>query len=485
MMMRWVITSVLLTAAPYWISTALAGSGDQQVEEAKTEAQVFVVANAAGGNHKCVVGDDDQEHAVRVITVVGEEDDETTATATGHGKVLKWVTEPQAEDRGWLGVSVGPVPEAVAAQTGFQGQGVLILNVVKDSPAYQGGLKVHDIVLSLGAQESDGDAGHLAKLVGAHQPGEEVDIVVLRKGVEKPLRVKLGARADLDKMEWVMDVPALTEFEEQVKTRGKFVQRGPKGEWIMKDLGDLEELADLPDNIRMLIPKSGKRSFQISMDDDHKIVKTRVEHDGGVLVVEQEDDGEITVHRVDQDGKETTAVYADEEELREGDEEAYEAFKSADETKVLKINLDGGDLLKDLDFEVELGDWHEQLGEWQGHLDEALREANEAYELAMEQFEEAMEQLRSGKTSAPGAFPGWPMFLHEKHDDLGKVFGPGFLHPGKPRHTFELGVDGKIEVRIRKGDSELVRLFENEADLAAREPDLHARYQELMAAEDY
>ncbi len=58
------------------------------------------------------------------------------------------------------------------------------------------------------------------------------------------------------------------------------------------------------------------------------------------------------------------------------------------------------------------------------------------------------------------------------------------LHSAKPKHTFEVQIDGTIEVRIRKGDSVLVRRFEDEDDLARRSPGLYDKYEDLLDAED-
>ena len=51
----------------------------------------------------------------------------------------------------------------------------------------------------------------------------------------------------------------------------------------------------------------------------------------------------------------------------------------------------------------------------------------------------------------------------------------------KPKHTFESRADGTIEVRVRKGDSELVQLYADERDLQRRAPDLYEKYDDLMS----
>ena len=54
----------------------------------------------------------------------------------------------------------------------------------------------------------------------------------------------------------------------------------------------------------------------------------------------------------------------------------------------------------------------------------------------------------------------------------------------KPRNSFEVRPDGAIEVRVRKGDSELVQLYKNESDLRQRDAELYEKYQELKSIKE-
>ena len=173
------------------------------------------------------------------------------------------------------------------------------------------------------------------------------------------------------------------------------------------------------------------------------------------------DDEEIVVNRTDEDGNESRKTYADADALREGDPEAFEFFNDAGHEVVLKLNVDG---LSDLpDIDIDLGDLQGRLDEWQTNLSEGL----ENYEQYLEQFRDSIEQWKEGQGSHnfPIPFTAAPF-------------------TGKPAHTFEIRVDGTIEARIRTGDSELVRIYENEADLERRNPELFKKYQSLIAAEE-
>jgi hypothetical protein len=101
-------------------------------------------------------------------------------------------------------------------------------------------------------------------------------------------------------------------------------------------------------------------------------------------------------------------------------------------------------------------------------LNGSLSGAHEAYQKAMEELHQSMEKLKSEGFKAGGALP----------------MAMGLAHLGKPRQSFEVRTDGTIEARIRKGDSELVQLYKNEADLKQRNPELHKKYAELMSSKE-
>ncbi len=97
--------------------------------------------------------------------------------------------------RGWLGVRIQSVTDEIAESLGMDKKmGALIANVNPKGPAFAGGMKAGDIITKFNdvpvAQMRD-----LPRIVADTPVGEEVDVVVLRKGNEKTLRIKI-ARLD-------------------------------------------------------------------------------------------------------------------------------------------------------------------------------------------------------------------------------------------------------------------------------------------------
>ena len=76
------------------------------------------------------------------------------------------------------------------------GGGVLISEVLKDSPAETSGLKAGDILISINDKEI-WDTFDLTRTVNKHKPEEEIIIKVVRKGRVKKINVTLGERDEL------------------------------------------------------------------------------------------------------------------------------------------------------------------------------------------------------------------------------------------------------------------------------------------------
>jgi hypothetical protein len=402
-----------------------------------------------------------------------------------------------ARNQGWLGIAIGRVQAPLAAHLNIEERGIIVQNIVTGSPAEQAGLQIHDIILSIDGQDVGPETGQVIELLGSYKPGDTVNLMMLRGGINIPISVTLGSRSDMVRPpEWKIHVAPQAVIEDEIRTRGRMMHRGPRGRWMMKELGDLDEIEGLPEDIRAIVPRSGSRVIQIqSLADDNK-VKVEVRRDGSSVVIKQEGDGPITVERTGTDGQTTTATYATVEELEQGDPEAHELYSQAGKAQSYSFRLDGlgdaeGVFEFDLDFNAD--EWRENLEEWQAKLEEGLsdelreqmKRQRELSEMMREKAEalraELEEELRAkGWNGEVIPRPPLPPFAGE---DGRRFFLRPFGEQGKPKHAFELRADGSIEVRIRRGDSELVQLYTSEEDLQRRSPDLYKKFDELMSLE--
>jgi serine protease Do len=98
--------------------------------------------------------------------------------------------------RGWLGVSIQPLTAELARSFGSKDtKGVLISDVVPDSPAGKAGLKPGDILLEFEGKKTEAPAD-LQRAVGLASPGTDVKMKVWREGGEKTVDVKIGEAPD-------------------------------------------------------------------------------------------------------------------------------------------------------------------------------------------------------------------------------------------------------------------------------------------------
>jgi serine protease Do len=100
--------------------------------------------------------------------------------------------------RGWVGVRIQTVNDEIAESLGLQETGgALVANVTPEGPAAKGGIEVGDIVLKFDGMDVTA-MRQLPKLVAQSTIEKEVEVVVLRKGERKVLKVKIGRLEEAD-----------------------------------------------------------------------------------------------------------------------------------------------------------------------------------------------------------------------------------------------------------------------------------------------
>jgi serine protease Do len=94
--------------------------------------------------------------------------------------------------RGWLGVSIQPLTPELAKSFGLkEPKGVLIADVVKDSPADKAGLAAGDVLMEFDGKKLDAPQD-LQKIVAVTAPGKGVPVKLWREKGEKTLEIKIG-----------------------------------------------------------------------------------------------------------------------------------------------------------------------------------------------------------------------------------------------------------------------------------------------------
>lgn len=110
------------------------------------------------------------------------------------GSVIAQLKDSGKVARGWLGVTMQPMTEALAKAVGRKDDGgVLVNDVQADGPAAKAGLKQGDVVISLNGS-SIHDPRDLATQVAGLKAGDRAKLDVWREGREKTLTITVGSQ---------------------------------------------------------------------------------------------------------------------------------------------------------------------------------------------------------------------------------------------------------------------------------------------------
>lgn len=191
--------------------------------------------------------------------------------------------------RGWLGVVIQPVTPELAKQFDLSSdKGVLVSDVVKDSPADDAGMKRGDVIVGMDGKETE-HPYTLRNMVAATPPGTAVRFNVVRDGREKTLKVKLG---ELDKDQMAAAGSSVTGYDNALK-----------GVAVDTLTDTLRERLDLPEGMTGVVVSSVDRDSPsgsvLSQGDiileinrktvenisDYERVASGLEKDGSVLLL--------------------------------------------------------------------------------------------------------------------------------------------------------------------------------------------------------
>jgi hypothetical protein len=380
----------------------------------------------------------------------------------------------------WIGVRVTPVPAPLAAHIGEQG--VMIANIVKDSPADQAGLAQYDVVVGLADQDVN-NPHDLISAVGAAPAGQAVRLNIIRKGQPQQLTITPVDRPADAAMDMKYDEPDDVLANANVNLRGRALQMGPDGTWTMKDLGDLHGLDVLKDlNLNLDFDKLADPDFfgknmdikilrKLDDADDDKAevrieVKVKTDDDGSSVTVQRDADGKIHVTRTDPQGQETSATYDDEDALRTGDAAAWELYNEhaavhggAHMIHIQPAGPNAARLQQNFQLDIE----------------RKMKEAVEATARAREQARAAGEQARAAGEQARERMNKARVEVHRQRDAGGAKVVQEML-------MVRVSDNGTISITTEKDGDKLVREFKDIAALKTQAPELYERVKGLLDA---
>ncbi|MDU3132893.1 MAG: Do family serine endopeptidase, partial [Bradyrhizobium sp.] len=103
--------------------------------------------------------------------------------------------------RGWLGVRIQGVTDEIAESLNIKpARGALVAGVDDKGPAKPAGIEPGDVVVKFDGHDIK-EPKDLSRIVADTAVGKEVDVIVIRKGQEQTLKVKLGRLEDNEKVQ--------------------------------------------------------------------------------------------------------------------------------------------------------------------------------------------------------------------------------------------------------------------------------------------
>ena len=107
-------------------------------------------------------------------------------------EILPQLREKGRVVRGWMGVTIQPLTEDLAATYDLdEARGAVITSVTPDSPAESAGIEPDDVVLSANDREI-ADSSDLSRYIASKAPGTVVELNLLRGGREQEISITLG-----------------------------------------------------------------------------------------------------------------------------------------------------------------------------------------------------------------------------------------------------------------------------------------------------
>ncbi len=106
-------------------------------------------------------------------------------------RVANSLIEDGQVTRGYLGVMLGELTPDLAEALGVEERGILINDVMPDTPAADAGLEDGDVVVAYNGKRVD-EMTKLRLMVGNTRPGEKVTLTLIRDGRKRDVEVTIG-----------------------------------------------------------------------------------------------------------------------------------------------------------------------------------------------------------------------------------------------------------------------------------------------------
>jgi membrane-associated protease RseP (regulator of RpoE activity) len=293
----------------------------------------------------------------------------------------------KAKGDGWLGVYIQDIDEDLMDSEDLPStDGVLVVDVVDDSPAEEAGLERGDVILVFDGKDAR-SVRRLTRMIEWAEPDEEKQLVILRDGAKQNVIVTIGEEDD---------------------------------DWNYSFFGDGDfhvEVPDVPSPPKAYTFSLGQVSTSRIGVSLYELSDQLAEHygakDGGALINEVIEDGpaeKAGLHAGD------VIVRMDDDEV-EDIEEIREAIQDKEEGDKIAVTVirDGREMT--IDCEVEESNTWSGIGDWRSHSDWSRHFAPHRWEIRSGQ-REARDAIREALRESRGGMNEWRDELEDAMKEL-------------------------------------------------------------------
>jgi len=170
-------------------------------------------------------------------------------------EILRDLVEKGKVSRGWLGIEIRKIDEAIMKQFNLPDMnGVLVNNVLENTPAEKAGLRRGDVIRQVNGEDVKSPED-LQNKIFSRKPGERVVLKILRDKKEQEVTVKLG-----ELPEKVASTGILPEGE-----RGTYTWLGMKVQDLDEDLAERYNIPQSEKGVVVVDVKSGSKAEEIGL----------------------------------------------------------------------------------------------------------------------------------------------------------------------------------------------------------------------------
>jgi len=161
-------------------------------------------------------------------------------------------------ERGYLGVTIMPVDDVIAKQSGLKATtGVIIESVMEGTAAEKAGLQRGDIIMEFSGQKID-SIEKLQSIVASSQPSKKIKTLIVRNGEKKTIEILLGEWPNED----AVSKPASRELSSAKKTanwNGLIVKE------INKDIAEQFNIVSHDEGVIVIEIEQGSRAEEMGI----------------------------------------------------------------------------------------------------------------------------------------------------------------------------------------------------------------------------